>query len=372
MKCCRRRFSRLLSLALVGLFGGCVGVGTYDAAVTRNDELTGANERLEQRVAMLETANASLETARLDLIDSMEDMRQAQGQLEGNFRQLKQSEERLSENLAAREAALASSEQALAKREQELAELSSTYTGLVADLEAEVASGQIQIDQLREGLHLNVSQEIMFLSGSANLAAGGEAVVRTLAERLKTLPHDIEVQGHTDNVALQGSALYPSNWELAAARSAKVVRLFVESGVSPDRLTAVSFAEFAPIAPNDTPEGRAKNRRIEIRLEPVKHVAAAIAPPAEAVPPPEAAPVEAVAPVADAEPTIEADPKAATGPAAQSLPLPEPEPMIEMEPSTEMEPLPETEPIAELEPPADRESSPEAEPPPQVELPAAP
>ena len=348
MKCCRRRFSRLLSLPLVGLLGGCVGVGTFDAAIARNDELTAANERLEQRVAILEAASASLETARLDLIDITEDMRQAQGQLEGNFRQLKQSEERLSENLAAREAALASSEQALAERDRELAELSSTYTGLVSDLEAEVASGQIQIDQLREGLHLNVSQEIMFLSGSANLAAGGEAVVRTLAERLKTLAHDIEVQGHTDNVALRGSALYPSNWELAAARAAKVVRLFVESGLSPERLTVVSFGEFAPIASNDTPEGRAKNRRIEIRLEPVRHVAAATAPAAEGVSPPEAEPIPDAEPIAELAPIVEVLAMPAAEPPAEAVP------------------------IAEVEPPSDTGSAPETEPPPQVQLPAAP
>jgi flagellar motor protein MotB len=312
MKRCRRRFSRLFSLPLVAVTGGCVSAGTFDAAVAQN-------ERLEQRVAMLENANASLEGELLELIDSMEDMRQTQGLLEGDFRRLKQSEERLSENLAAREAALTSSEQALA-------ELSSTYTGLVADLEAEVATGQIQIEQLREGLHLNVAQEIMFLSGSANLAAGGEEVVRTLAERLKRLPHDIEVQGHTDDVALRGSPLYPSNWEIAAARSEKVVRLFVEMGVSPERLTVVSFGEFAPIASNDTPEGRAKNRRIEIRLEPVKQAAAAATAAADAAAPPQQA-----APIADVDPIVGAEPTAAVEPAAASLPPPEAEPLPQAE-----------------------------------------
>jgi len=86
-----------------------------------------------------------------------------------------------------------------------------------------------------------------------------------VAARLKELPNLIEVQGHTDNVALKGPR---TNWELAAERSAQVVRLFAKSGVDSTRLTVVSFGEFAPIAPNDTAEGRAKNRRIEIRLAP--------------------------------------------------------------------------------------------------------
>jgi chemotaxis protein MotB len=73
------------------------------------------------------------------------------------------------------------------------------------------------------------------------------------------------VEGHTDDVPV--ARRYPSNWELAAARASSVVRLMIELGVEPDRLKAVSRAEFAPVASNETDEGRAKNRRIEIQLD---------------------------------------------------------------------------------------------------------
>jgi chemotaxis protein MotB len=193
--------------------------------------------------------------------------------LESDLQRLKRSEAHLKEELAVRE-------EELGEREAGLAKLRGTYEGLVSDLEEEVAAGQIEIEQLREGLRLNLAQEILFPSGSASLNAGGIAVLHKVAERLRSLPNGVEVQGHTDNVALRASASYPSNWELAAARSARVVRLFVDAGVSPERLTVVSFGEHAPVASNETPEGRAKNRRIEIRLQPAPEAA-----PAQAEPP---------------------------------------------------------------------------------------
>jgi chemotaxis protein MotB len=81
----------------------------------------------------------------------------------------------------------------------------------------------------------------------------------------------IEVQGHTDNVPIAGALAkkFPTNWELSAARATNVARLLHdEAKIDPKRLTATAFSEFAPRAPNDTPEGRRKNRRIEILLGP--------------------------------------------------------------------------------------------------------
>ena len=247
-----------LSLLPVALTVACVSSGTYDAVKVERDALESENARLEKRVQLLESSKDSLESERLALIDNMEDLREKRGELERDLRRLRQAEAELSESLAKREAELAATS-------QELSKLSGTYDGLVEDLEAEVAAGQIEIEQLREGLRLNLSQSILFPSGSATLNRQGRSVLKTVAARLKELPNDIEVQGHTDNVALKGPR---SNWELAAERSAQVVRLFADSGVDPRRLTVVSFGENVPIASNDTPEGRAKNRRIEIRLAP--------------------------------------------------------------------------------------------------------
>jgi chemotaxis protein MotB len=275
MKRCDTRSSLPLSLLLAVAASGCVNAGRFDAVKAERDKLQAEKSNLEQRVEMLESANASLEGARFALIDEMEDLRQTHESLGRDVQRLERAEAHLSENLAAREVELVQRKAELASSERELAKLRGAYEGLVEDLEAEVASGRIQIEQLRDGLSLNLSQEIMFESGSANLAQGGGAVVRTVAERLQALPNDIEVRGHTDDVALKGSPLYPSNWELAAARAARVARLLVDAGVSPERLSVVSFGQYAPIASNDTPEGRAKNRRIEIALKPTAEAVAA-------------------------------------------------------------------------------------------------
>ena len=96
-------------------------------------------------------------------------------------------------------------------------------------------------------------------------------VLIRVAGQLKDVPYQIIVSGHTDNVAIGPNLAkrFPTNWELAGARSARVVRLFEESEIDGVRLLAVSRGETMPVASNDTPEGQKKNRRIEIRLRPV-------------------------------------------------------------------------------------------------------
>ena len=151
----------------------------------------------------------------------------------------------------------------------ELSKRSAEYEGLVKDLEQEVSSGQIQITQLREGLRLNLAQDILFRSGSATLEPYGVELLTKVSEQLAKFPQQVEVQGHTDNVPVSKSSRWGTNWELAAARAASVVRLFEKHGVDPKHLRAVSYGEHAPVDSNDTAEGRARNRRIDIRLKPI-------------------------------------------------------------------------------------------------------
>lgn len=245
---------------IVALGAGCVTRGTHREVVAERDRLADAHERLSQRVQLLEASNVSLSSERLTLLEELEDLRQEQAALEKRVRELRRTRSVLEESLHARE-----------EKVQQLERLHGTYEALVADLESEVAAGQIQIEQLREGLRLNLSQEILFPSGSAELSAGGRGVLRRVAAQLTKVPHRVEVQGHTDGVPISGALArrFPTNWELAAARAAQVVRLLQQAGLDASRLTAVSFGEHHPVAPNDTPESRARNRRIEIRLIPV-------------------------------------------------------------------------------------------------------
>lgn len=246
-------------LALAALASGCVTRGTHNEVVSERD-------RLQQRVQQLERSTESLGAERAKLIDELEDLRLAKEQLDKDVHRLRQIEADLSTNLAAREAELA-------ERTAEVEKLRGTYDGLVSDLEAEVAAGQIEIQQLREGLRLNLTQDVLFSSGSPEVNPSGRQVLAKVAERVKNIPHTIMVEGHTDNVPIH-SERFPTNWELAAARATRVVRILEEDGIAPERLSAISRGETTPRASNATPEGRARNRRIEITLQPVRGAAA--------------------------------------------------------------------------------------------------
>lgn len=261
----RRLGGLALSLGLVFGLGGCVTRGTYDEVVTERDALLIEKARLETRVEQMSASVESLDTERAKLIDKLEDLRIKRDQLDSAVTRLERRESYLSENLQARE-------EELAERKAELGRLRGTYETLVSDLEAEVSSGQIEIQRLREGLRLNVAQDILFASGSTSLNQSGIEVLRKVAKQIQKLGHRVEIQGHTDNVPIRASAAsrYPTNWELAAARASVVVRLLASEGVDPTLLSAVSYGEFKPVASNDTPEGRLRNRRIEIRLEPAE------------------------------------------------------------------------------------------------------
>jgi chemotaxis protein MotB len=254
-----KRFHRRLAIcALLPIAFGCVTKGTYDEVAGERDRLAVARRELESRVEQLTAANQSLTAERIALIDENEDLRISKEHKAREVESLTRVKSKLTQSLESREALLAA-------RNAEIEQMRSSYDGLVSDLENEVAAGQIHIERLRSGLKLNLSEEILFPSGSATLNSEGQAVLRKVSHRLLELPHTIAVEGHTDNVPV--ARRYASNWELAAARASSVVRLMIELGVEPTRLKAVSRAEFAPVASNDTPEGRARNRRIEIQLD---------------------------------------------------------------------------------------------------------
>jgi chemotaxis protein MotB len=156
-------------------------------------------------------------------------------------------------------------------KEEELAKVQATQDELVAGLQQEIADGQIQVERLRGQLRVDVVDEILFDSGEAAVKPAGREVLRKVAAVLGSAGRQIRVLGHTDDVPITGrlAERYPTNWELSAARAVNVVRfLHEEAGLDPAELSASAQSQFRPRAPNDTPEGRQRNRRIEILLEP--------------------------------------------------------------------------------------------------------
>lgn len=111
-----------------------------------------------------------------------------------------------------------------------------------------------------------VTDQVLFEPGSATLRPEGRVVLDGLADALLDLPHHIAIEGHTDSVPIS-NARFPSNWELSTARATSVLQYFLGSyGFPPDRLTASGYAEQRPLGDNDTPDGRAQNRRVDIAV----------------------------------------------------------------------------------------------------------
>jgi chemotaxis protein MotB len=235
---------------------GCVSPTLHQAALDERDALIERNEQLEASVA-------ALSSERDQLASELEDLRLQN-----------EAAARDAEKVREIEVRLPACETEVADKTAKLDQLQATYEGLVKDLEAELASNNSQIDQLREGLRMSLPAEVLFTSGSADLTEEGVRVLADLAKDLRGnayASHQILVEGHTDGLAIRGSLAerFATNWELAGARAARVVRALEESGVDGAKLSAVSRADKQPVESDDSPEGRAANRRIEIRLIPL-------------------------------------------------------------------------------------------------------
>lgn len=147
-----------------------------------------------------------------------------------------------------------------------------TQKSLEAGMRAALESKDVTISELQGRLTVNILDRVLFDSGEAVLKPDGEKVLRQVAGVLAQFPNRlIHVAGHTDNVPIRASAQarFATNWELSTARANAAVRFLCEkAGVDPKRLAAVGYGEFHPIADNAAPEGRAKNRRIELIVMP--------------------------------------------------------------------------------------------------------
>ncbi len=115
-------------------------------------------------------------------------------------------------------------------------------------------------------IKLRINTDKLFPPGSDRPYPQAIPIIMDLCKKLKELDLPITIEGYTDNTPIKSSR-FPSNWELSAARAVSVLRLFLQCGYDPKKLSAAGFGPYHPIAPNNTPEGRAKNRRIEIAIK---------------------------------------------------------------------------------------------------------
>ncbi len=272
---------------------GCVSQSKYESAVQETqavkeerDALADNLRLLQNRMKELEAQKQQLET---DLQKTTENLNATNKELDEKNNQLAKTNKELTETnemlanknkllsntsaeLEAKQKALAETTQKFQATADYMKKTDKLYDDLVKELSTELDAKTIKIKEMKDGVSVNLSESILFPSGSATLNKTGQEVIIKVSEKLKDIPHQVIVAGFTDNVPIRGSLtkIFPTNWELAGARAASVVRLLEKQGVAKSKLTAVSYGENQPVESNDTAEGRSQNRRIEIRMRPVE------------------------------------------------------------------------------------------------------
>ncbi|MHB8930623.1 MAG: OmpA/MotB family protein [Melioribacteraceae bacterium] len=125
-------------------------------------------------------------------------------------------------------------------------------------------SNSIQLEETERGITVHILDDILFPPGKADINETSKLVLKKLAKVLSTIPNDIRIEGHTDNVPIF-TERYPSNWHLSVDRALSTAYYLIkQENISPDKVSIVGYSEYRPIASNDTPETRAKNRRVDL------------------------------------------------------------------------------------------------------------
>lgn len=147
-------------------------------------------------------------------------------------------------------------------------DLSNIRRELEQRLSNQVATHTVSIQMGRDGLVISLREAGFFDSGSAVPKSETLSTLRQIAASLGRTPYDLRIEGHTDNIPIH-TAEYDSNWELSSARATRIARLFLDmQAISPERISAAGYAEFHPVASNDSAAGRAENRRVDLVVLP--------------------------------------------------------------------------------------------------------
>ena len=281
---------KALSLVAVCVFllalGGCVSSSKFEKKTAEADALGKELKTLQQQYSKLTDENNALKGQHEKLTGDFAqlsvqkdkvtaDRDELDRVLKAKSDSLSKSISELREKTAALETENTSLKESIASlkkaKEEEVKTVSKTYENLMQEMKGEIAQGQVTITELKGKLTLDVVDKILFASGEAEVKPEGLAVLRRVIEILKDVKDKaIRIEGHTDNVKIGGvlARRYATNWELSAARALNVTRYLEKQGLDPALLAAVAYGEYKPIADNGTSEGRAKNRRIAIILQP--------------------------------------------------------------------------------------------------------
>ena len=157
---------------------------------------------------------------------------------------------------------------------QEIDELGAMIEKEMEDIVSEVRElvlfnklgGEVSVTKTEDGVVITMSDLLLFSRGGTHLSAKGRDILKKVAAVLSKLAYHVKIKGHTDSSPIS-STMFPSNWELSSVRASTVVRLLVANGVPPQYISAEGYANYHPVATNDTARGRSLNRRVEIVYE---------------------------------------------------------------------------------------------------------
>ncbi len=272
----------LVFLAVLLPMSGCVKKGTHEVVL---DQLRASREAEEELATRMEMELNRRDEREVRLRDQMEDLRGEIDRLiedlgmarRENLRTNAELEEsrieagRLQTLLSAQGAQaqqLQSRLNQLAAIEQEVRERNQIYEDVLSRFRSLIDAGRLSVSIARGRMVINLPQDILFASGSADIGSDGRGTLAEVANVLAEIPdRSFQVEGHTDDQPIS-TTQFPSNWELSAARALSVVKLLVAQGVPPENLSGAGYGEFQPVALNETRDGRRLNRRIEIVMLP--------------------------------------------------------------------------------------------------------
>jgi chemotaxis protein MotB len=144
-------------------------------------------------------------------------------------------------------------------------QISAIATQLQQRLQEMINKGKVQILQSNWGISIDINASILFGSADADLNQDARQTLNTISSILKAEAYPIRIEGYTDNKPIKNRN-FPSNWELSSARASGVVRYFIQQGIASERLAALGYAENNPIADNNSEVGRARNRRVLLKI----------------------------------------------------------------------------------------------------------
>lgn len=225
----------------------CVSKSKHEKQVANlNQELVNLNTE----IAKAKEENSALVIERNKIQDNLIATTKDRGQLKASLDEMKKAMDEMRQRQAEQK-----------QRLQEFEDLTKRFKKLTD-------SGTLSVQFVDGKMVVSLGSDVLFPSGSAKLSAAGLEALKEVTNQLAAIPGKrYQVEGHTDNVPI-ATAIFPSNWELASARALNVTRAMIQAGMPPQRVSAASFGDTSPRQSNDTPEGKAANRRIGIVVVP--------------------------------------------------------------------------------------------------------